>query len=122
MSVVQPFTLKALPLVAQPVSTVTSQDIDTSGAQNLEVSTVVTVPNSGTVTVTVQGKDANGNYFTLLAGTAISTATTQRLLITPLLAASANAIGQTIVPRVIRLSIAVATNPVTFTSDVTLSD
>lgn len=123
MSVVQPFSTQ--PFLSQTliVGTNVSQDIDTSGCNILNLFTNLTVTNSGSVTITIQGKDqVSGTYYTILAGTAISTVTTQRLKVGPTIAASANAIAQDYLPRVIRIQAVTATANPTFTVGVDLTD
>lgn len=84
----------------------TGQDIDTSGCQYLTVYNKATNVNStGSIIVTVQGKDAaSGDYYTLLAGASIASATTQRLKVGPQITAATN-IAQDYLPRTIRLII-----------------
>lgn len=123
MSVVQPLSIQ--PFLSQTliVGTNVSQDIDTGGSQYLNLFTNLTVTNSGSVTITIQGKDvASGTYYTILAGTALSTITTQRLKVGPTIAASANAIAQDYLPRFIRIQAVTATANPTFTVGVDLTD
>lgn len=124
MSVVQPLTETAVfPSSGLIVGTNVSQDIDTGGCQHLNVYTNVSATNSGGVTITIQGKDsASGAYYTILAGTAISTVTSQRLRVTPDIAASANSIAQDILPRFIRIQAVTTTAAPAFTVGLDLTD
>jgi len=123
MSVVQPFSLQ--PFLGQTliVGTNVSQDIDIAGANIINVFTNVTVTNSGTVTITIQGKDlVSGTYYTILAGSALSTVTTQRLKVGPSISASANSIAQDYLPRTIRIQAVTSTAVPTFTVGLDVAD
>lgn len=123
MPEVQSQDLTAFPLASVGAGTVNSPDIQTNGCNLLNVYTKVTVPNGGNVTVTIQGKDqASGDYYTILTGTAISTATNQRLKVGPTVTASANAIAQDYLPETIRIQAVVGTAAVTFEVGVSLTD
>lgn len=123
MSAVQ--SQDAIPLESESyaVGTVVSEDIDTQGCSFLRLYTKVTVPNGGSIVVTIQGKDAaSGDYYTLLAGASISTATTQTLKVGPLLAAVSNVTALDYLPKTIRVSVAVSTAAVTFSVGASLTD
>jgi hypothetical protein len=123
MGMVQPQDFPAFNLASRAAGTVNSGDIDTTGCNNLNVYTKVTVPNGGSIVVTIQGKDVNsGDYYTILSGTSISTATNQRLKVGPTIAASANAIAQDYLPKTIRISVVVSTAAVTFSVGLSLTD
>lgn len=128
MSVVQPFSLSVFPAGTVFSHTVnsgvtTSADIETTGCANLSAYTKVTNANSGSIVVTLQGKDpVSGDYYTLLAGSSISSATIQRNKVTPTIAASANVAAQDVVPHIIRLSVACSTADVTGSVGIELTD
>jgi hypothetical protein len=66
--------------------------------------------NSGTsptVTVTIQGKDRNGDYYTILASAAISSNGSTYYRVYPGLTAAANATVNDVLPRVWRVSTAI---------------
>jgi hypothetical protein len=110
----------AVTLTAQATGTVNSADIQIGTAQGnsagFNVSVNITAITAGSLTVTVQGKDAaSGTYYTLLASAALAATGLTRLQVGPLIAASANLIAQTYIPRTIRISCAVVTGPVTAT-------
>jgi hypothetical protein len=72
--------------------------------RNLIVVLDMTVVGTGSVTVSIDGKDAvSGKYYNILTGAAITTNSTNRYRITPLLASVANSIAQDLLPRVFRI-------------------
>lgn len=76
-------------------TTQTSSDYTNQDARALIVTLDVTSAGTGSITVTIQGKDAvSGKYFTLLAGAAVTTVTTNRYKVSPDLAAVANVTAQ----------------------------
>lgn len=93
------------------VGTNTSPDIDTTGCAFLNVVVDITaVGSSGTVTVTIQGKDqASGKYYDILASSALASNATTRLKVGPQISASANAIAQDYLPKTIRIKHVVGT-------------
>lgn len=97
------------------VATVTF-DVTNAMGKGIQVFTDLTVLGaSSTVTVTIQGKDpVSGKFFTLLAGTAISTVSSQMLTVYPGLTAAAGSVATQVVPRSIRISVAVAVAASTF--------
>lgn len=114
----------ALPLTAEGtaftsasrgVATVTF-DVTNQAARGIQVFTDLTVLGaSSTVTVTIQGKDpVSGKFFTLLAGTAVASVTTQMLTVYPGLTAAAGTVATQVVPRSVRISVAVAVAASTF--------
>lgn len=105
-----------LPSAAR-TTTQTSGDIPTFQASNIQVVLDVTVVGTGSVTVTINGKDsASGKYFLLLAGAAVVTNVTNRYKVGPFIAASANVAAQDYLPRVIQIVVtANNANPATYT-------
>jgi hypothetical protein len=66
-----------------------------------DVTAVVAV---GSVTITIQGKDqASGKYYTLLAGAAVTTATTNVYTVYPGLPATANVSANDVLPKTFRI-------------------
>lgn len=86
-------------------TTQTSADlVNYNGLGALIVVLDVTSAGTGSVTVSIDGKDAaSGKYINLLTGAAVTTNSTNRYRIGPNLAASANAIAQDYVPRIFRI-------------------
>jgi hypothetical protein len=64
----------------------------------------MTVVGTGSVTLTIQGKDeASGKYYTLLAGAAVTTNSTNVYTVFPGAPATANVSANDIVPRTFRI-------------------
>ncbi len=64
----------------------------------------MTSVGTGDVTVTIEGKDsASGKYYTILAGTNITSNSTNRYRVGPNLAAATNSVAQDYLPRVFRI-------------------
>lgn len=105
-----------LPLALRTANTYYSDTQDNSGAfAGLYVFTKVTIPNGGSVTVTVQGYDeTTDTWFDLLTGAAISTATTEVLLVYPGVTKTANVSDDRPLPMKFRGKFVVATASVTF--------
>lgn len=63
----------------------------------------MTVVGTGSVTLTIQGKDpATGNYYTLLVGAAVTTNVANKYTVFPGATAAANATANDILPPIIR--------------------
>lgn len=118
----KPVATGLLPLALRAANTYYSDLIDNSGDfKGAYVFTKVTVPNGGTVTVTVEGYDeTTGEYFELLVGAAIATATTQVLLIYPGVTKTTNVSDDRPLPMKFRLKAVVATASVTFSASAQL--
>lgn len=85
-------------------ATQTSPDLPSRGFRGIDVILDMTVVGTGSVTLTINGKDlASGKYYPLLAGAAVTTNSTNRYRVGPWLAASANAIGQDVLPDIFQL-------------------
>lgn len=85
-------------------TTQTSADIINPNHNSLSVILDVTVPGTGSVTVSIDGKDpASGKYYNILTGAAVTTATTVRYRVSPSIASVANSIAQDILPRTFRV-------------------
>ena len=105
------------PSGSQVAGTTYTADQHNTVCRGIAVVTSVTVDGgTGTLTVTVQGKDiASGSYYDILATTAVNIAAgLKRIAIYPGLAVSANASANDILPETWRLKFVVA-NSVTAT-------
>ena len=99
----------ALASAARTVAT-NSADLTNYNGNTVDVFIDVTAWTAGSITVTIQGKDVlSGKYYTILAGTAIGSATTQILRVGPGILSAANASAQYALPRTWRVSVAVGT-------------
>lgn len=94
---------------AARTTTITGADITNDvNASSLVVvlDATVNAGGLGSVTVNIEGKDsASGKYYTLLQGAAVTTVSTNRYIVSPYIPASANAVAQTIIPSVFRISV-----------------
>lgn len=103
MSVFQPVEGTSLASAAR-TTTQTVSDIDTNGCKYLNVVLDMTTAGSGSVTLTINGKDpASGKYYLILSGAAVTSNTTNRYKVGPNVTASANAIAQDYLPKTIQL-------------------
>lgn len=86
-------------------TTQTSADITNyNGLSALIVVLDMTVVGTGSVTVTVDGKDSiSGKYINLLTGAAVVTNVTNKYIVGPHLAAVANVTAQTYLPKIFRI-------------------
>jgi hypothetical protein len=76
---------------------------------------------TGTLTVTIQGKDpGSGKYYTILASTALAAVATTTLTVYPGIAASANVAASDVLPSTWRVQAVVGTNNVTATIGATV--
>lgn len=85
---------------ASRTTTQTSADLDSGGCRGvlvtLDVTDVTALPS---VTISINGKDkASGKYYTLLAGAAVTTVSTNTYAVYPGITASANAAASMVVP------------------------
>ena len=103
MSVFQPVEGTALASAAR-TTTQTIGDLDTNGCKYLNVVLDMTTVGTGSVTLTINGKDpASGKYYLILAGAVVSSNSTNRYKVGPTVTASANAIAQDYLPKTIQL-------------------
>ena len=87
----------------------TSADYLNRGHRGLHlVIDVTSVTATPVLTVTIEGKDANGIYYDVLEGAAISATGTTVLKVYPGLPGSANAVANDVLPPVWRVTVAVA--------------
>lgn len=92
-----------LPSISR-TTTQTSGDLTNITGNTLTVVLDVTSAGTGSVTVTINGKDsASGKYYLLLSGAAVTTNSTNRYRVGPALAASANAVAQDYLPRTFQI-------------------
>ena len=89
---------------AARTTTTNSGDLTNYDGRGLHVVVDVTSAGTGSITITIQGKDAvSGQYYTLLAGAAVTTVSTNVYKVYPGLTASANAVASDILPRTFRI-------------------
>lgn len=70
--------------VTAATTTQTGPDVVNTGARGVRVTLVTTAIGTGSITVTIQGKDrASGTYYTLLVGAAVVTNTTNHYTVFP---------------------------------------
>jgi hypothetical protein len=104
-----------VPVTTQVAGTVVYGPFYNSKAALRLAINILDVNSTGTLTVTLQGVDnTSGATWTVLASTALNAAGLNRLLVGPMVTASANLIAQDYAPVLYRLSCVVATNPVVF--------
>lgn len=95
-------------LLASAARTVTTSSADQTNynASGATIVVDVTVIPSGSLTVTISGKDAlSGKYFTLLTGAAITTVSTNVYQVYPALTAVANLVANNVIPRTYRVTV-----------------
>jgi hypothetical protein len=89
---------------ASRTTTQTSADITTYNCNAITVILDMTTVGTGSVTVTIDGKDpASGKYYNLLTGVAIITNSTNVYFVDPAIVAAANVNAQRRLPRIIRI-------------------
>lgn len=89
---------------AARTTTQTLPDLKTGGAKYLNVVLDMTTVGTGSVTLTINGKDpASGKYYLILAGAAVITNSTNRYKVGPNVTAAANSIAQDYLPETIQL-------------------
>ena len=95
----------ALQIPAGATTTQTSPDfVNSHGHRGISVVVDTTVIGTGSITLTIQGKDrASGKYYTLLAGLAITTNVTNRYLVFPGATVTANVSANDELPEIFRL-------------------
>lgn len=104
---------------AARTTTQTSPDLSNNGGIGLlTVVLDVTSAGTGSVTVTINGKDpASGKYFLLLSGAAVTTNSTNVYRVNPFIPASANVTAQLPVPKTFQI-VVTANNANTMTYSV----
>lgn len=102
-------------LASAGAGTTTGTDADSSHGSGLIVFVNITAV-TGSLTVTIQGKDVvSGQYYTILASAALTGTGLTVLKIYPSLTAAANLVANDVVPTVYRITAVVATGPVSAT-------
>ena len=98
-------------------TTQTGTDQTNDGCRGVKVVLDMTVVGTGSVTLTIQGKDAaSGKYYTLLAGAAVTTNVTNVYTVYPGLTAAANVTASDVLPHTWRvITTANNANPCTYT-------
>ena len=102
---------------ASRTTTQTSPDFyNIGGVSTLAIILDVTSPGTGSITVTINGKDpASGKYFLLLSGVAVTTVTTNVYRVNPFAAAIVNALAQVSLPKTVQVVVtANNANPMTY--------
>lgn len=85
-------------------TTQTSPDINNPCCSGIKVVLVTTAIGTGSITVTIKGKDkASGTYYTLLAGAAVTTNTTNVYTVYPGLTAAANVTASDVCPETLQI-------------------
>jgi hypothetical protein len=84
--------------------TLNSGDLDNQNFRGIHVVLDVTAHGTGSITLTIQGKDqVSGKYYTLLAGAAVISTTTVVYKVYPGLTAATNAVATDILPATFRI-------------------
>lgn len=107
---------------AAATATQNTADLSNGAFRGIKVVFDMTTVGTGSVTVTIQGKDsASGKYYTLLAGAAVTTNTTNVYTIYPGIPATANVSANDVLPKTFRvLATANNANATTYTVGATL--
>lgn len=80
-------------------TTQTSADLTNTDGRGVKVVLDVTAVSSGSITLTIKGKDvASGKYYSILAGVAVTTVSTTVYTVYPGLTAAANSVASDVVP------------------------
>jgi archaellum component FlaF (FlaF/FlaG flagellin family) len=95
----------ALAIPAGATTTQTGPDlVNTHGHRGISVTLDMTVVGTGSVTLTIQGKDrASGKYYTILVGAAVTTNVTNRYWAFPGATVTANVSANDELPEIFRL-------------------
>lgn len=98
-------------------TTYTGPDFSNQQARGVVVVLVTSAIGTGSVTLSIQGKEPGaGSYYTLLAGAAVVTNTTNRYTVYPGLTAAANVTVSDVLPKTWRILVtANNANPATYT-------
>ena len=105
------------PLITLSGATAAAFSPDQSNPSTHAAKCVVNLTSvTGTVTVTIYGKDGgSGTYYAILASAALNSTGQTVLTVGPGLTASANAVANDYLPALWRIGVAVATGPITGT-------
>lgn len=106
----------ALTIPAGATTTVTGPDFVNNNARGVTVTLDMTTVGTGSVTLTIQGKDqASGKYYTILAGAAVITNSTNRYFVFPGAPVAANVSANDELPYIWRILVtANNANPTTY--------
>jgi hypothetical protein len=100
---------------ASRTTTQTSADQNTFNARALVVTLSVTVAGTGSVAITINGKDANGIYYAVLAGIAVTANGISQYSVGPGLPATANVSANAPLPSTVQVvATAGNANPITY--------
>lgn len=89
---------------ASRTTTQTSADLINNNGRHLVVTLDVTTPGTGSITLSINGKDpASGKYINILTGAAVTTAVTNKYKVSMSLATVANSVAQDILPRTFQI-------------------
>jgi hypothetical protein len=93
-----------------------ADQVNFAGHTGIQVILDMTTPGTGSVTLTIQGKDqTSGKYYTLLAGAAVTTQTTNVYTVYPSAPNTANVTAPQCLPAVWRILVtANNSNPATY--------
>lgn len=97
---------KNVTLLASASRTTTQNGADTTNVNHAGIHVVLdmTVVGTGSVTLTIQGKDeVSGKYYTILAGAAVTTNSTNVYKVYPGITAAANASASDVLPATFRI-------------------
>lgn len=114
--------LGAVITAAAATTTQTGPDMANTSHRGVKVVLDMTTVGTGSVTLTIQGKDnASGKYYTLLAGAAVITNSTNVYTVYPSLPATANVSANDVLPKTFRILVtANNANAATYTVGVTM--
>lgn len=116
-----PQQVKVLALASRTTSQLSSLVPNPEGARELMITTNVTVPGTGSITVTVGFISASGAKVPLLSSTALTTAVVNQLFVGMDLTAAANSVAKNSVPaRVYVDVVANNANAITYSVDAEL--
>lgn len=102
-------------LAAAAAGTYVTSDFDNPHGDAITAAVDITAV-TGSLTVTIQGKDpASGKYYTILASAALAAVATTVLRVFPGAAVTANVSANDVLPKTWRVQYVVATGPVTAT-------
>lgn len=97
---------KTLLASAARTTTQTGDDMESRGYTTVYVVLDMTSAGTGSVTLSIEGKDqTSGKYYTLLAGSAVTSNSTNLYTVGPEIVASANAAASYYLPKIFRIKV-----------------
>lgn len=100
------------PSAARTATTLNSNDFVNNAGRGVTCVLDTTIFTAGTVTLTIQGKDGvSGKYYTLLAGAAVGSVSTNTYKVFPGAPATSNVSANDQLPRAWRINLAGAASP-----------